>query len=61
MAVVNKDILLVDDDREIRVLMRKMLEVVGANVLEQDSVEGALKYSLASPPHLILLDLRMPK
>lgn len=61
MPVVNKDILIIDDDKEIRVLMRKMLEVVGANVQEKESVEEALRHSLASPPHLILLDLKMPR
>ena len=60
MPVAFKDILIVDDDKDIRVLMRKMLEVVGARVIEYDTVAGALEYTLQSPPHLILLDLKMP-
>lgn len=61
MSLAHKDILIIDDDREIRVLMKRIIDAAGANCIEQDNVEGGIDYAMASPPHLILLDLKMPK
>ncbi len=54
-------ILIVDDERDIRDYLRRLLEIAGFQVIEADSGESAL-YALAKTPDvdLIILDWMMP-
>ncbi len=55
-------VLLVDDDFEYRVAVRRTLESLGFDVIEADNGKVALDYLLNAElqPALVLLDLRMP-
>ena len=52
-----KEILIVDDANDIRLLSRKVLENDGAHVREASSVQEAYAQLAEAPPSLILLDL----
>ena len=54
-------ILVVDDDADIRLLLRELLERAGFEVGEADSGRAALRALSSSPPALILLDVSMPE
>lgn len=58
--VIKTKILLVDDDPNIRQLVRLYLEKEGFEVAEADRGDEALKAFKASPPNLLLLDLMLP-
>ena len=53
-------ILLVDDDPNIRQLVRLYLEKEGFDVTEADRGDSALKEFKAAPPNLMLLDVMLP-
>ena len=53
-------ILLVDDDPNIRQLVRLYLEKEGFDVTEADRGDTALKEFKAAPPNLMLLDVMLP-
>jgi CheY-like chemotaxis protein len=53
-------ILLVEDDSEMRTLLRDELSDLGCQILEAKDGNDALKRIMDSPPDLILTDLRMP-
>jgi signal transduction histidine kinase/DNA-binding response OmpR family regulator len=53
-------VLLVEDDREIRSLTRRVLEKEGWKVTEAENGREGLDRVAESAPHLILLDLLMP-
>ena len=53
-------ILVVDDDADIRLLLRELLERASFAVEEADSGRAALRSLNASPPALVLLDVSMP-
>ncbi len=61
MSIKGKEILIIDDVADQRVLVRRVLENAGISVLEADSVEQALAILAKRSPHLLLLDLQMPK
>ncbi len=54
-------ILIVDDEPNVRLMLRTALESAGYRVLEAPDGLGALAQLRANPCDLILLDLRMPK
>jgi two-component system, OmpR family, KDP operon response regulator KdpE len=54
------DILLVEDEREIRRLVRGALEKEGMHVREAERVAEALKEAAAATPDLVILDLGLP-
>lgn len=54
------DILLVEDEREIRRLVRAALEKEGMRVREAARVDEALKEAAAATPDLVILDLGLP-
>ena len=54
-------ILVVDDDADIRLLLRELLERASFDVEEADSGRAALRSLHASPPALVLLDVSMPE
>jgi DNA-binding response OmpR family regulator len=55
-----KEILVIDDAPDIRLLARRILEGDGAVVRESESVEDGLMQASVTQPHLILLDLEFP-
>ena len=54
-------ILIVDDDKDILDITRAFLEAKGYGVVQAESGEMALERVKKSKPHLILLDVMMPK
>ena len=54
------NILIVDDDKESLALLKGVLETEGYDVQSADNGQLALASAAANPPHLILLDIRMP-
>lgn len=56
-----KTILIVDDDPSCRKLVRKILEGVGYQVLDAESVRDALNQIQTNHPDLVVLDLGMPE
>jgi DNA-binding response OmpR family regulator len=60
-AGARKTVLVVDDHRQLRALVRASLESAGFNVLEATDGDEALASVRAVPPDLILLDIMMPR
>jgi GAF domain-containing protein/DNA-binding response OmpR family regulator len=54
-------VLVVDDDAEVRGLLRRMLEPAGYAVVEAENGRAALERLREIPPSVILLDLMMPE
>jgi DNA-binding NtrC family response regulator len=57
---MKEKILVVDDERRIRLILRRLLQKRGYEVDAAESGERALELSADSPPDLVLLDLKMP-
>lgn len=60
MSMQDKEILIIDDAADIRLLARKVLEGDGARVSDTADVDTGLEFARTTTPHLILLDLEMP-
>jgi CheY-like chemotaxis protein len=60
MSLQGKEILIVDDMPDVRLICRKILENLGVTVLVADSGAQALTLLAEKVPHLIVLDLEMP-
>ena len=56
----NKQILIVEDNKEVLLLNKKVLERKGFSVLTAGTIAGARKYLEMEPIHLIILDIRLP-
>jgi two-component system cell cycle response regulator DivK len=54
-------ILYVEDNRENRLLVRRVLEAEGFDVNEAESATQALRSIAKKVPHLILMDINMPE
>jgi DNA-binding response OmpR family regulator len=54
------EVLVVEDDKDIRVLLERSLRRLGYEVRTAADGEAGLALALASPPSVILTDLRMP-
>jgi PAS domain S-box-containing protein len=55
------DVLLVEDERESRDLIRAVLRAAGASVTASESAADALKYLESAVPDLIITDIAMPQ
>jgi DNA-binding response OmpR family regulator len=53
-------ILVVDDDEDIRILLRELLQRAGYDVDEVEDGRAALRQLYATPPALVVLDVTMP-
>jgi CheY-like chemotaxis protein len=53
-------VLIVDDDRELRLIYRKILERVGYTVLEAPNGADALKLLINQTPDVLVVDMLMP-
>ncbi len=60
MSLQNRPVLIVDDDPDMRALLRKVLENVGLQVSEAESVRQAFEVAKNAAFHLVILDLQMP-
>src|SRR3954454_3742509 len=54
-------VLVVDDDEDIRLLLRELLERAGYTVDEADSGRAALRHLFANAPAIVILDVTMPE
>ncbi|MFP6665236.1 MAG: response regulator [Deltaproteobacteria bacterium] len=60
MPLSNATVLVVDDDSEIRFLVRSVLDRAGYHVLEAGDGDAAVAMAATGRPDLILLDISMP-
>lgn len=60
MELENAQAMIVDDDPELRALVRRVLEGAGMRVTEAIGVEEALQAAALQAPHVIISDLNMP-
>jgi CheY-like chemotaxis protein len=54
-------ILVADDEDDIRLLMKILLSRAGFEIVEAADGQEAVESATASPPDLVLLDIRMPR
>jgi DNA-binding NtrC family response regulator len=52
-------VLVIDDERSVRMGMRVLLEELGCRCVEAASVEEATRQAVADKPHVILADMRL--
>lgn len=57
---MSKVILVVDDDQQIRTLVRRILRPSGYTIIEATDGEQGVKLAKARKPDLILMDILMP-
>ena len=57
---MNKKILVVDDEHNIRLLLKEELTDEGYNVIMAENGEKALKMIVSEKPDLVTLDIKMP-
>ncbi len=60
MSLKSKEILILDDDPEMRFILRSILESTGVNVIECSNVAEALVAGSLAAPHLAIIDLHLP-
>ena len=53
-------ILVVDDDKAVRLLLRTVLERRGHSVVEAENGDEGLRYYRAAPADLVIADIQMP-
>ncbi len=54
-------ILVIDDEKELRVMLREMLEQAGYEVVEAEDSKGGIERFRQAPVDLVITDLFMPK
>jgi CheY-like chemotaxis protein len=59
MAVVHKEVLIIDDDKDIRLILRRILEGAGMSVTEATTVKEAHQIMRERAPHLVIVDLAL--
>ena len=61
MQFAKDRILIVDDQRDIRFMLREVLEKINLEVIEAENGLQALEHAKAQKPALIFIDLKMPE
>lgn len=56
-----KKVLIVDDEKPIRDMLRRFLTRKGYEVFDADNAEDTMKVVREQAPNVVLLDIRMPK
>ena len=59
-AITSASILVVDDEPQIRRVLRTTLQTAGYHVLEAKDAQGAIDVTMRDHPDLVLLDINMP-
>src|SRR5262245_7426531 len=59
ISLINTKVLVVDDDPDIRDLLREVLEQSGASVVVADCVGDAIRLFRRSPAHAVVTDIRL--
>jgi CheY-like chemotaxis protein len=59
-ALVNKLVLVVDDDPESRLLLTSFIEGLGADVMTAHTAEQGMQIALSYQPDLVVMDLNLP-
>lgn len=59
-SMQGKDLLIIDDAADVRLILKKILEGDGARVFDADSIDAGLQLAKNSAPHLVVLDLELP-
>jgi two-component system cell cycle response regulator DivK len=54
-------ILYIEDNRENRILVKRVLEAEGYTVIEASNAQVGLEQARAQPPDLILIDINLPE
>ncbi|NQZ52897.1 MAG: response regulator [Piscirickettsiaceae bacterium] len=57
---MQKQLLIVDDDADLRKLVRKILEFSDFEIHESDNGQDALNFVLHTKPEVVILDIMMP-
>src|SRR5690349_4723385 len=60
MSMINKVAIVLDDDADIRRMVRKILETAGMKVFEAEKVSEALALAKQKAPHFFIIDLNIP-
>ncbi|MBS1963274.1 MAG: response regulator [Bdellovibrionales bacterium] len=60
-SLAGKNILVIDDAADMRLLARKILEVDGATVSDVASIDAGIALAREKVPHLIVVDLELPE
>ena len=55
-----RTVLVVEDEEDIRFLLRTVLESVGCRVVEAATGKEAVEAAVEAPPNLILMDISLP-
>jgi two-component system phosphate regulon response regulator PhoB len=59
--MLNKKILVVDDERDIRIFVSTVVETLGFEAIAANDGAQALEKSSSNPPALVILDVMMPR
>jgi CheY-like chemotaxis protein len=60
MSLKGKNVLVIDDNEDMRLLVRDILETAGLHVNEAGNVQDAWTSLCANLPHLVISDIHMP-
>lgn len=60
MSLKGKNVLVIDDNEDMRMLVRDILETAGLNVNEAGNVQEGWDCICSTPPHLVISDIHMP-
>lgn len=60
MSLKGKNVLVIDDNEDMRLLVRDILETAGLNVNEAGNVQEGWDSICTTPPHLVISDIHMP-
>ncbi len=60
MPLKGKNVLVIDDNEDMRMLVKDILETAGLNVKEASNVNEGWESICHSPPHLVISDIHMP-
>lgn len=59
-AMLNPTVLVAEDSRDTRIMLKRAFELKGYRVLEAEDGKQALEIARKHPPSLIVIDLNMP-
>ncbi|MEE8360006.1 MAG: response regulator, partial [Candidatus Omnitrophota bacterium] len=57
---MNKRILIVEDDPDLRLIEKTQLEAAGYSVIESDNASDGISMAIKEKPDVIIMDVRLP-